>query len=56
MRRVTRPLLILLAIVFLVEAWLWSPLEPVVAWVVGQIPLRRVKALLKRFLEWLPRR
>jgi hypothetical protein len=53
-RRITRPLLILLAIVFLVEAWLWSHLEPVVAWIVGQIPLRRVKAALKRFLEWLP--
>jgi hypothetical protein len=53
-RRISRPLLILLAIVFLVEAWLWSHLEPVVAWIVGQIPLRRLKALLKRFLEWLP--
>jgi hypothetical protein len=53
-RRITHPLLILLAIVFLVEAWLWSHLEPVVAWIVGIIPLRRLKALLKRFLEWLP--
>ena len=54
MRRITRPLLILLAIVFLIEAWLWSHLEPIVAWIVGQIPLRRLKTLLKRFLEWLP--
>jgi hypothetical protein len=54
MRRLTRSLLIVLAIVFLIEAWLWRHLEPVVAWIVGQIPLRRVKAALKRFLEWLP--
>jgi hypothetical protein len=53
-RRFTHPLLVLLAIVFLIEAWLWSRLEPIVAWIVGQIPLRRVKAMLKRFLEWLP--
>jgi hypothetical protein len=53
-RRITHPLLILLAIVFLIEAWLWSHLEPIVAWIVGIIPLRRLKALLKRFLEWLP--
>jgi hypothetical protein len=43
-RRLIRPLLILLAIVFLVEAWLWSHLQPVVAWVVARIPLRAVKA------------
>jgi hypothetical protein len=53
-RRIVRPLLILLAIAFLIEAWLWSHLEPLVAWIVGKIPLRRLKALLKRFLEWLP--
>jgi hypothetical protein len=53
-RRITHPLLILLAIAFLIEAWLWSHLEPIVAWIVGQIPLRRVKAALKQFLEWLP--
>jgi hypothetical protein len=53
-RRILRPLLILLAIAFLIEAWLWSHLEPMVAWIVARIPLRRLKALLKRFLEWLP--
>lgn len=54
MRRIFRPFLILLAIVFLIEAWLWSHLEPIVAWIVSVIPLRRLKAALKRFLEWLP--
>ena len=47
MRRLTRPLLILLAIVFLIEAWLWSHLEPIVAWIVARIPLRALKARLR---------
>ena len=54
MRRITRPLLILLAIVFLIEAWLWSHLEPIVAWIVAQIPLRWLKAKSRAMLEWLP--
>jgi len=54
MRRVTRPLLVLLAIVFLVEAWLWRHLEPIVAWLVACLPLRAVKRWLTAALEWLP--
>jgi hypothetical protein len=54
MRRITHAFLVLVAILFLIEAWLWSHLEPIVAWIVHRIPLRRVKAALKRFLEWLP--
>jgi len=46
MRRLLRPLLILLALVFLLEAWLWQRLAPIVAWVVGRIPLERLKALV----------
>src|SRR3954470_6482601 len=41
MRRLFRPLLILLALVFLFEAWLWSHLAPVVAWVVRPHPAAR---------------
>ena len=48
MRRITRPLLILLAIIFLIEAWLWRHLEPIVETVVGWIPLRAVKARIAR--------
>jgi hypothetical protein len=44
MRRALRPILILLALVFLFEAWLWTHLEPIVAWVVAIIPLERLKA------------
>ena len=54
MRRLTRPLLILLAIVFLVEAWLWRHLEPIIAWVVARIPLRAVKAWIAGAIRKLP--
>ena len=43
MRRVNRFLLILLALVFLLEAWLWDHLAPLVAWVVARLPLRALK-------------
>ena len=35
MRRLLRPILILLALLFLLEAWLWTRLEPLVAWCVA---------------------
>jgi len=54
MRRLFRPLLILLALVFLFEAWLWSHLAPVVAWVVAHIPLRAMKARLRALIDRLP--
>ncbi len=44
MRRWFHPLLTLLAIVFLIEAWLWRRLEPIVERIVARIPLRAVKA------------
>ena len=54
MRRLTRPLLILLAIVFLIEAWLWRHLEPVVERIVALIPLRAVKARLTGMIRTMP--
>jgi hypothetical protein len=49
MRRLLRPVLIVLAVIFLIEAWLWDHLEPIVARVVRLIPLARIKAA---FAEW----
>jgi hypothetical protein len=46
MRRLLQPLWVLLAIVFLIEAWLWDHLEPIVARVVAQFPLRTFKRWL----------
>ena len=31
MRRLLQPLWVLLAVIFLIEAWLWDHLEPIVA-------------------------
>ncbi len=46
MRRLLQPIWILLAIIFLIEAWLWDHLEPIVARVVAMIPLRAFKQWL----------
>lgn len=46
MRRLLQPLWFFLALVFLVEAWLWDRLEPIVAWFVEKIPLERFKVWL----------
>ena len=54
MRRLTRPLLILVALVFLFEAWLWDHLRPIVAWIVGWFPWRELKARLTATIERLP--
>ncbi|MGB8489245.1 MAG: hypothetical protein WCD67_23490, partial [Xanthobacteraceae bacterium] len=54
MRRVLRPVLVFLAIIFLIEAWLWDRLEPVVARIVAIIPLTRLKAELARRIDKLP--
>ena len=43
MRRLLQPFWVLLAVIFLIEAWLWDHLEPIVAWMVAQIPLRAFK-------------
>jgi hypothetical protein len=49
LRRLLQPLWVLLAIIFLIEAWLWDHLEPIVARVVALVPLRRFK-------QWLAER
>jgi hypothetical protein len=54
MRRLTHPLLVLLAIVFLIEAWLWRHLGPVVTSIVARIPLRALKAWMANTIRKLP--
>jgi hypothetical protein len=49
LRRVLQPVWVLLAIIFLIEAWLWDHLEPIVARVVAAIPLAAFK-------QWLAER
>ena len=54
MRRINRFLLILLALVFLLEAWLWEHLSPLVAWVVARLPLRTLKEKIAAAIVNLP--
>lgn len=49
LRRLLQPFWVLLAIIFLIEAWLWDHLEPVVEKIVAWIPLREFK-------QWLAER
>src|SRR5476651_837434 len=53
MRRWLRPLWIVLALVFLLEAWLWDHLEPIVARVVNLVPWGRLKVWLAQLIEKL---
>ena len=53
LRRLLQPFWILLAIIFLIEAWLWDHLEPIVAWVVDKIPLRAFKHWLAERVDTL---
>ena len=53
LRRILQPLWVLLALIFLIEAWLWDRLEPVVARVVAWIPLRAFKAWLAERVDAL---
>lgn len=49
-----RPFWVLIALAFLLEAWLWDHLEPIAAWLVAHIPLRRLKHSLAIWIGKLP--
>lgn len=53
MRRLLRPLWILLALIFLLEAWLWDRVEPIIARVVALIPLPAFKRWLAARIDHL---
>jgi hypothetical protein len=53
LRKVTRVFWVVLAVAFLIEAWLWDHLEPVVAWVVSALPLRAFKQWLAERVDTL---
>src|SRR6185295_10342709 len=54
MRRVLKPLWILLALIFLLEAWLWEHLRPVVAWIVDRIAWRKLQERFAAAISHLP--
>jgi len=53
LRRLLQPIWVLLAVIFLIEAWLWDHLEPIVAWVVAKIPLQTLKHWLAERVDTL---
>ncbi len=53
MRRLLQPVWVLLAIIFLIEAWLWDHLEPIVARFVALLPLRTFKQWLAERVDTL---
>ncbi len=53
MRRLLQPIWVLLAVIFLIEAWLWDHLEPIVARIVAWIPLRTFKQWLSERVDTL---
>ena len=53
LRRLLQPVWVLLAVIFLIEAWLWDHLEPIVAWVVARIPLQAFKHWLAERVDTL---
>jgi hypothetical protein len=53
MRRLLQPFWVLLAVIFLIEAWLWDHLEPIVARVVAWIPLNAFKQWLAERVDTL---
>ncbi|MGB8401924.1 hypothetical protein [Bradyrhizobium sp.] len=53
LRRLLQPIWVLLAVIFLIEAWLWDHLEPIVARVVALIPLHAFKQWLAERVDTL---
>lgn len=53
MRRLLQPFWVLLAVIFLIEAWLWDHLEPIVERIVARIPLRAFKQWLAERVDTL---
>jgi len=53
LRYLLQPVWVLLAIVFLIEAWLWDRLEPVVARLVAAVPLEALKQWLSKRVDAL---
>lgn len=53
-RRLLKPLWILIALLFLLEAWLWDLIQPIIAWLITRLPWQTLKAALARNVARLP--
>jgi hypothetical protein len=54
MSRLTRLLWVPLALLFLLEAWIWDHLGPWIKRGLAALPLKRVREILEDFLKGLP--
>lgn len=54
MRRIKKALWVLVALAFLLEAWLWERLAPLLAWAAGLAPWVRMRVRIVAALERLP--
>lgn len=54
MQRLKRLFWFVLAVVFLLEAWLWDLVQPVIARILRALPLAQLKAAIERLIERLP--
>jgi len=54
MRYLVRTLWVTVALLVLVETWLWDHLRPVVGWVVERLPLKALKARIAAWIKHLP--
>jgi len=50
----SRPLILLLALVFLFETWVWDSAVAVLGWIARRIPWQRVRRAIKDFINKLP--
>src|SRR5262249_26788655 len=53
MRRIVRVFWVILALLFLLEAWLWTRLQPIVAAIVAVLSLKIIKAKTAAAIEAL---
>ncbi len=53
-RHLLKPLWIFIALLFLLEAWLWDHIQPLIAWLIARLPWQEVKAALSRGVAQLP--
>jgi hypothetical protein len=53
MKRLARPFWVVLALIFLFEAWLWDVLQPIVGRIVNVIPWGKIKPAFLRMIERL---
>jgi hypothetical protein len=53
-RRLLKPLWIFIALLFLLEAWLWDRIQPLIAWLVEHLPWHEFKSALSRGVAQLP--